>query len=121
MPGVEEERRERGAEHRTFLAQERTLLAWWRSGLAALAVALAVGRLFPALLDASHAPFAYLGIGFAILCLGFIVYGSIRDRIVNQGLRHGEFRAIDRGIVWMFTALLAVLAIVTIALSAENL
>jgi len=59
--------------------------------------------------------------GFAILGLGFIVYGSIRDRIVNQGLRHGEFRAIDRGIVWTFTALLAVLAIVTIALSAENL
>jgi hypothetical protein len=40
---------------------------------------------------------------------------------VNQGLRRGEFRAIDRGIVWTFTALLAVLAIVTIVLSAENL
>jgi hypothetical protein len=86
-----------------------------------LAVALAVCRLFPALLDASQAPFAYLGIGFAILGLGFIVYGSIRDRIVNQGLRRGEFRTIDRGIVWTFTALLSVLAIVTIALSAENL
>ena len=31
--------------------EERTLLAWWRSGLAALAVALGVGRLLPALLD----------------------------------------------------------------------
>jgi hypothetical protein len=40
---------------------------------------------------------------------------------VNQGLRRGEFRATDRGIVWTFAALPAALAIATIALSAENL
>ena len=36
------------ASRRTYLAEERTLLAWWRSGLAAFAVAVGVGRLLPA-------------------------------------------------------------------------
>jgi uncharacterized membrane protein YidH (DUF202 family) len=31
------------ASRRTYLAEERTLLAWWRSGLAAFAVAVGVG------------------------------------------------------------------------------
>ena len=38
------------ATRRTCLAQERTFLAWLRSGLAAFAVAVGVGRLTPALL-----------------------------------------------------------------------
>jgi uncharacterized membrane protein YidH (DUF202 family) len=33
---------------RTCFAQERTLPAWWRTGLASIAVALAAGRLRPA-------------------------------------------------------------------------
>ena len=36
-----------GDARRTSLANERTQLAWWRTGLTALAVALAVGRLVP--------------------------------------------------------------------------
>jgi uncharacterized membrane protein YidH (DUF202 family) len=44
---TEHERRIDDDTRRTYLAEERTLLAWWRSGLAALAVASAVGRLVP--------------------------------------------------------------------------
>ena len=33
------------ASRQTYLAEERTLLAWWRSGLAAFAVAVGVGAL----------------------------------------------------------------------------
>jgi uncharacterized membrane protein YidH (DUF202 family) len=40
---------------RTSMAAERTWLAWWRTGLAATAGALAVGRLAPNLLDCSPA------------------------------------------------------------------
>jgi uncharacterized membrane protein YidH (DUF202 family) len=32
---------------RTWLAAERTWLAWWRSGIAAAAAAIGVGRLVP--------------------------------------------------------------------------
>jgi putative membrane protein len=38
------------ATRRTLLASERTELAWRRTGLTALAVALAVGRVVPGLL-----------------------------------------------------------------------
>ena len=37
------------ATRRTYLASERTELAWWRTGLTALAVALGVGRVVPGL------------------------------------------------------------------------
>ncbi len=37
------------ATRRTRLANERTELAWWRTGLTALAVALAIGRVVPEL------------------------------------------------------------------------
>jgi putative membrane protein len=118
---VDERRGDRQAEDRTFLAQERTLLAWWRSGLASLTVALAVGRLLPALLEGSSTAFALLGAGFAILGLAFIAYGSVRDRVVGRELARGAFRPVDRWIVWTFTGFMAMLALVTIALSAGNL
>ena len=68
---------------RSHLAAERTLLAWWRSGLAALAVALGVGRVIPALIDASKGSFVALGVGFAVLALAFTVYGTHRQRQVD--------------------------------------
>jgi putative membrane protein len=37
---------------RTRLAAERTWLAWWRTGIAASAAALAVGALVPQLVEA---------------------------------------------------------------------
>jgi putative membrane protein len=37
------------ASRRTRLANERTQLAWWRTGLTALAVGLAIGRVLPEL------------------------------------------------------------------------
>jgi uncharacterized membrane protein YidH (DUF202 family) len=33
----------------TRLAAERTQLAWWRTGLAAIAVGIGIGRILPAL------------------------------------------------------------------------
>jgi uncharacterized membrane protein YidH (DUF202 family) len=118
---LRDDQSDREPERRTLLAQERTLLAWWRSGLAALTVALAVGRLLPALLGGSRTPFAFLGLGFAILGAAFIIYGSARDRMIERGLARGEFRAIDRWALWGFTGFMTLLALVTIVLSAEDL
>jgi uncharacterized membrane protein YidH (DUF202 family) len=39
---------------RTYLAAERTWLAWWRSGIASATAAVAVGGVVPDLLDESH-------------------------------------------------------------------
>jgi putative membrane protein len=105
------------ASRRTYLAEERTLLAWWRSGLAALAVALAVGRLLPALVESdSNAPFVGLGVAYALLGLGMVVFGSVRERTVAKALAEGRFAPLPIGVVFGLTAYLAVLAIATIVL-----
>ncbi len=104
------------ASRRTHLAAERTLLAWWRSGLAATAVALAVGRLLPALLDSPPAPFVALGIGFAVLALSFIVYGTRRQRQVDSAIAEGSFHPLDGWFVLALTALMVILVTATIVL-----
>jgi uncharacterized membrane protein YidH (DUF202 family) len=87
----ERDRGEEDATKRTYLAQERTLLAWWRSGLAAFAVAIGIGRLVPAILDVAAAPFVALGVGFGTLGLAFVSIGAYRDRAVTRHLAQGRF------------------------------
>ena len=49
------------------MAGERTELAWWRTGLAALAVAVGIGRLAPELQTSGATwPYVVVGIGFAL-------------------------------------------------------
>ncbi len=69
-----------GDEERTRLAAERTMLAWWRTGLAALAVSLAVGRLLPDLAGGPKTtwPYVTLGIAFAAYAIGLFAYGTFR-------------------------------------------
>jgi putative membrane protein len=104
------------ATRRTLLAQERTVLAWWRSALTALAVAIGVGRLIPVLLDLDPGPFILLGIGFAALGLAYVIAGSIRDRAVTKALSEGSFTPMGAGLLWTLTAALAALAVATLVL-----
>jgi putative membrane protein len=68
-----------GGTRRTSLAGERTLLAWWRTGLTAIAVALGVGRLLPELApDATHWPYAILGVAFALYGIALFFLGQRR-------------------------------------------
>jgi putative membrane protein len=78
---------EADASRRTQLANERTQLAWWRTGLTALAVALAVGRVLP---DLSHEhtrwPYAVIGVAFSLYGIAMFVYGSRRTRIAEASI-----------------------------------
>lgn len=68
-----------GADARTQLAVERTMLAWWRTGLASLAVALAVGRLLPEISgEKTTWPLVTLGLAFALYACGLFIYGTAR-------------------------------------------
>jgi putative membrane protein len=98
---------------RTYLAEERTLLAWWRSGLTALAVALGVGRFLPAVTHHARGPFVGLGVGFSALAVAFITCGTIRQRRVNKALAEGRFEPIDAWMILGFTALLMLLGLGT--------
>jgi uncharacterized membrane protein YidH (DUF202 family) len=105
------------ASRRTYLAEERTLLAWWRSGLAAFAVSVGVGRLLPALLDEEGSgPFVVLGVAYALLGLGLVLFGSLRERAQTKALAEGGFAPLSGALVIAFTAYLTLLALATIAL-----
>ena len=86
-PGTEE----RDATRRTRLANERTYLAWLRSGLTALAVAFAAGRLVPQLSGGERWPSVVLGAGYGILGVGFVVLSYDRQRRVERALDAGNY------------------------------
>ncbi|HEY6962628.1 MAG TPA: DUF202 domain-containing protein [Gaiellaceae bacterium] len=84
-PGVED------ATRRTRLANERTYLAWWRTGLTSLAVAVGVGRIAPELSNVTKWPYEVVGAGFGVLGLVFMWTGWARARAVESALDRGEF------------------------------
>jgi uncharacterized membrane protein YidH (DUF202 family) len=74
-------------DRRTSLAGERTLLAWWRTGFTAIAVALAIGRVLPALAHHSTRwPYVVVGLGFALYGIALIVFGTRRIQGLNREL-----------------------------------
>ena len=78
---------DRSAVGRTSLAAERTELAWWRTGLTALAVAIGVGRVVPELQDSGSSwPYIALGVGFAAYGIACFVRGSMRSREVPEAI-----------------------------------
>lgn len=109
------------ASRRTYLAEERTYLAWVRSGLGALGVSLAVGRLLPALLDASPGPYVALGVGFGALVLFLFVYGAVRHRAVERALATGAFAPLPRTVVGGIAVVGVALSIGTLLLVATEL
>jgi uncharacterized membrane protein YidH (DUF202 family) len=80
------------ATRRTYLASERTQLAWWRTGLAAIAVALGVGRVVPELdKSATRWPYVVAGVGFALWGILAIAYGSAQRTAISKALAEGRF------------------------------
>jgi len=80
------------ATRRTYLAGERTQLAWWRTGLTALAVALGVGRVVPELdRSAARWPYVVAGVGFALWGILALAYGTANREAMQRALREGRF------------------------------
>jgi inner membrane protein YidH len=104
------------ATRRTHLANERTYLAWWRTGLTSLAVALAVGRIVPELAGGDAWPYATLGAGYAVLGIVLIAYGSRRQREVEQAVATASYVHVGEWFIQWATALALVLAVGTLAL-----
>jgi putative membrane protein len=116
MP-ADEDPRDEGAERRTSLAGERTLLAWWRTGLTAIAVALGVGRVVPEL--APHAtrwPYVVLGVGFALYGIGLFLLGTRRMGAFDRGARRTSRRSSEDQLLVAFLGAGAILGLGTVAL-----
>lgn len=102
------------ASRRTHLANERTYLAWLRSGLAALAVAIATGGVVPDLISGPGWPFLALGVAFALLGVMLIAFGFVRQHQVERALAHGEYSPLDERITLVLTLGGCVLGVGTI-------
>jgi putative membrane protein len=109
------------ATRRTWLANERTMLAWLRTGLAALAVAVAVGKIVPDLRPhTTRWPWAVLGAGYGLLGIALIVYGMQRRATVDRAIRDGRYEpATDTAlaVIGAFALLLAVITVVVVVTS----
>ena len=88
------------ADRRTRLANERTFLAWLRSGLTAFAVSLAVGGIVPQLVDRTSWPFVASGVAFALYGVAMILVGAQRGRAVERAIAGGGYAPLpDRTLV----------------------
>jgi putative membrane protein len=106
----------RDATRRTRLANERTYLAWWRTGLTAFAVSFGAGRLVPELTKDTKWPFEAIGVAFAVVGVAFIVQGYRRQQRIEEALVRGEYAPLEGGTALAFALVGALLGIATIVL-----
>jgi putative membrane protein len=104
------------ATRRTRLANERTYLAWWRTGLAALAVGVGTGKIAPGLVGGASWPYVVVGIGYVVLGIAFIAYAFLRLRGVDTALERGAYRPPGDRALGVFTGTGVLLGALTIAL-----
>lgn len=104
----------RDATRRTRLANERTYLAWWRTGLTTFAVSLAAGKLVPELSSGAAWPYEAIGVAFALVGLLFIAYAYVRQKQVDEALTRGEYAAFGTHAGLLFAALGLLLGVGTI-------
>ena len=83
------------AARRTRLANERTYLAWWRTGLTSLAVCVGLGRVVPSVSHVTNWPYQAVGAGYGALGISCILLGHLRVRAVERAVDRGEFARLD--------------------------
>ena len=96
---------------RTWLASERTYLAWLRTGFAAFAVSLGVGKVVPALTGGAQWPYAVLGVAFALIGVGLVGYGALRQTLVGRAIGRGQYVELDERVVVGLAAAMILLGI----------
>jgi len=104
------------ATRRTRLANERTYLAWWRTGLSAFAVSLGAGKVVPALTKETRWPYTLIGVGFGLLGVVLVGYGLMRQRTVDAAISRGEFAPSDERIVLVLAVSAIILGVALTAI-----
>jgi putative membrane protein len=100
------------ATRRTWLANERTWLAWVRTGLTATAVAFAIGKVVPDLANAhTHWPYEVLGVGYAVLGAGLVLYGFQRRQEVDRAIEAGRYVAPHPGTMTALAVITTILGV----------
>lgn len=100
------------ATRRTHLANERTYLAWWRTGIACMAGSLGV----PALTSDSSGLAVVVGVIFGLLGIACFLYGWLRFRAVDAAVRRGEYLRPDDRFVGLLAVVGVVVALLVVAI-----
>ncbi len=100
---------------RTHLANERTFLAWLRTGLSLIAVGLAAARFLP--LDlVPGIPYVALFSTLLAICGSLMVfYGAIRHRRASREIDHGAYHP-SLGPLFAIAIVIGVLGILAVPL-----
>ena len=106
----------RDATRRTRLANERTYLAWWRTGLTSFAVSFGAGRLVPELTGGTAWPYEVIGVAFAAVGIGFITQAFVRQKQVDEALDRGEYAPLHERTALAFATVGVLLGLATIVL-----
>jgi inner membrane protein YidH len=101
------------ATRRTHLANERTQLAWWRTGLTSVAVGVGVGRVVPELGGGDRWAYAIVGLGYILFGIAFVLVGTWRQRQVETAVMDARWRAQERAVVIALTAAGVALGVAT--------
>ena len=104
------------ATRRTWLANERTYLAWWRTGLTAFAVSIGAGRLVPAVAGGPQTLYSIVGVLFALIGILVILYGRKRGREVDASISAGSYQRADDRMLAVIAGLAAVGGLLLIVL-----
>jgi putative membrane protein len=104
------------ASRRTRLANERTFLAWWRTGLTSFAVCIGVGRVVPGVSNVTTWPYQAVGAGYGAVGVFCLVVGHLRIRAVEKAVDRGEFARLDQRLGAVLLVAGAALGLATIAL-----
>ena len=105
------------AARRTRLASERTQLAWWRTSLTALAVAIGIGRVVPELgIDVDEGPYVVVGACFALYALLMFIHGVVRARAIDLALDQGSYATVPAWVSAALTLWVVFLCVATLAL-----
>ncbi|HEX4520797.1 MAG TPA: DUF202 domain-containing protein [Gaiellaceae bacterium] len=105
------------AGRRTRLANERTYLAWWRTGLTSLAVAIGVGKIVPGISNnVTEWPYQVVGAAYGFLGIGFMIVAHMRVRAVERAVDAGTFARLDQRLGTGLLAVGIVIGAATVAL-----
>jgi putative membrane protein len=93
-----------GDTERTRLANERTYLAWWRTGIAGVAGGFAVVRVVPEVVEGRSWPYVAVGAALTVAGLLAFLYGVVRYRELDAALREGREPAARDGAILVLAA-----------------
>jgi putative membrane protein len=105
-----------GDTERTRLANERTYLAWWRTGIAALAAGFAIGRILPEVVEGSSWPYVALGVALLVAGVIAIAYGLVRFRALDAALHDSHRPGAGDRVLLVLAAIGVAVGVASIAL-----